>query len=108
MTYKNSRPFFFDIDGTLTTVPTRKWGPPIEERLAAIRQLVVQNYQVVLWTGGGTGYAREFAEAHRLGGLTCIGKPEALFDDNPTIRPRDRMPLIAPDQLVGFVRGLLP
>lgn len=91
------RPTYIDIDGTLTTAPHRPWGPVIESRLQRVRDMVAAGRSVVLWSGGGTGYAVRFADRYDLDGVIALGKPERCVDDNPDIRPRRRMPVIDPD-----------
>ena len=90
-------PIFIDIDGTLTTVPGQKWGPVLPERLAILRALIASGREVVLWSGGGSGYARAFAVKYDLTPTVCIGKPDIVVDDNPTIRPLKRMKIVAPE-----------
>lgn len=89
-------PLYFDIDGTLTDSPVRG-GKPLADRIAEVRRLIDQKVPVVLWSGGGTDYARAFADQHGLSPLACLGKPMACIDDNPTIRPSERMRIIAPE-----------
>ena len=90
-------PIFIDIDGTLTFAPESKWGEPIHERIKRVVDMLAAGTEVVLWSGGGTKYAREFADRYGLGGAVCIGKPSLMIDDNPTIRPPGRMPIKAPE-----------
>lgn len=93
---KTDRPVYFDIDGTLTD-HFDQGGVPNEARIAYVKDLIAKGYQVVVWSGGGTKYAQEFAARHGVEGATCIGKPESCVDDNPDIRPRDRMRVWAPE-----------
>ena len=95
-------PVFVDIDGTLTTVPTQKWGPVIPAHLEALKVLIASGREVILWTGGGSEYARAFAEKHGLNPAACIGKPETVVDDNPTIRPKGCIKIVDP---ATFFRG---
>ena len=98
MTYDGNtdRPIFIDIDGTLTDHPSQH-GNAIPERIAHIWRLLGQGHSVVIWSGGGTQYARKFARDHNLDHLvTAIGKPEMIVDDNPDIRPKGRMPVVSP------------
>ena len=90
-------PIFIDIDGTLTTVPGQKWGPVLPERIAILQALIASGREVVLWSGGGSDYARAFAAKHDLTPAVCIGKPDIIVDDNPTMRPLKRMKIIAPE-----------
>ena len=92
------RPIFIDIDGTLTTTPSRPWGPTIAARLNRVRDLLAAGQQVVVWSGNGTAYATQFVEKHGLEGAVSIGKPELVVDDNPDIRPRERMQILSPEE----------
>ncbi len=94
-------PIFVDIDGTLTTVPTKKWGPVVPARIAALRALIATGREVVLWSGGGTDYVRAFAAKHDLSPSVCVGKPDTVVEDNPTIRPRPRMKIVDPAAFFG-------
>ena len=92
------RPIYIDIDGTLTDQPVEHWGTPWQARLAKVRRMLAEGVQVVIWSGGGTTYARAWAERHGLAGAVCIGKPEFCVDDNPTIRPVGRMRIVPPTE----------
>lgn len=96
-----SRPIFIDIDGTLTSAPTRPWGPVYEKRLERVRDLITKGETVVLWSARGTTYAKKFAEQYALNGVLPLGKPELIVDDNPTIRPREKMPIKSPLEFFG-------
>ena len=93
------RPIFIDIDGTLTDLPLKPWGNLIPGRVEHIRRLVAQGYKVVIWSGGGTRYAQEFVKKIGIDDIvTAIGKPEMIVDDDPGMRPKDRMKIISPDE----------
>ena len=94
----SDRPIYIDIDGTLTDQPVQPWGNALASRLARVRELVAEGRQVVIWSGGGTVYAKAFCKQYGLEGVTAIGKPEAIVDDNPLLRPTGRMSIIAPDE----------
>lgn len=81
------RPVYVDIDGTLTDTPGRPDGQPYANRIQRLRELMHAGYQVVLWTGGGTAYARRFARQHGLDDAICLGKPGLCVDDNPALSP---------------------
>lgn len=83
-----NRPIFIDIDGTLTEDSHHGWGEPILFRLAKVRELVAQGCEVIVWSGGGTKYAKAFCEAHQLSVTLATGKPGIIVDDNPKIRPQ--------------------
>lgn len=91
---------FCDIDGTLTDSPSKKWGAPRRERIEALRRALASGDTVVVWSGGGTRYAVEFAQRYALrqAGALAIGKPTVIVDDNPEIRPRQRMPIVTPEE----------
>ncbi len=91
-------PIFVDIDGTLTDTPSRPWGNVIETRLVLLRDLIKSGREVVLWSGGGTNYAIAFAEKYNLNPILCIGKPGIWVDDNPTIRPKERLLIQTPEE----------
>lgn len=79
---------FIDIDGTLTDQGTHG-GNAIPERIAFVIRLIEQGERIVIWSGTGLTYARQFAKDHGLdGAVAVIGKPEVCIDDNPGIRPK--------------------
>lgn len=92
------RPIYIDIDGTLTDSPDSSWGMVFHARIAYINKLVILGTQVVIWSGCGTEYAKAFCEKHGLKGIICVGKPEHIVDDNPDIRPRNRMLTSTPEE----------
>lgn len=94
-------PTFVDIDGTLTDLPTKKWGLVDRRRLQYLRDLIRDGREIVLWTGGGTAYAKAFAKRYDFEPAICIGKPSLVVDDNPTIRPAGRMRIISPAEFFG-------
>lgn len=94
----SDRPIYIDIDGTLTLDPVNGWGVPIMSRIRRVQALLAEGRQVVLWSGGGTKYARDFAKRYGLDGIVALGKPEAIVDDNPLLRPTGRMAIIKPDE----------
>lgn len=97
-----SLPIFIDIDGTLTTTPNKTWGPVIAYRVDMVWRLVEDGHEVVLWSGGGTSYARSFARQVGLEPfVTCIGKPGKIIDDNPSIRPDWERLKATPDMFFG-------
>lgn len=95
-------PIFIDIDGTLTDKPHGTWGNVYGERIAHLKSLLERGYEVVLWTGGGTSYAKAFAEKFDLMGAICIGKPGCIVDDNPDIRPQGRIAVLSPDKFLSL------
>ncbi len=100
MTYDDimDRPTFIDIDGTITVHPTKQFSEPVEGRIQQIKDLVASGTQVVVWSGGGTAYAKAFCNLRGiLGIVTAIGKPEVIVDDNPDIRPKGRMNVTKPE-----------
>lgn len=79
---------YVDIDGTLTDTSQAQWGNPIMPRIEKLRQLIDEGHFVVLWTGAGADYAREFGNRYGINAHHCLAKPDVIVDDNPTIRPR--------------------
>lgn len=94
------QPIFVDIDGTLTYQKARG-GEPHLVRIAQLRRMIDGGAPVVLWSGSGTDYARAFATEHGLAVIAAIGKPHMMVDDNPTVRPTDRMPVVSPEDFFG-------
>jgi hydroxymethylpyrimidine pyrophosphatase-like HAD family hydrolase len=91
---------YCDIDGTLTDSPYSKWGNPKPKMIEAIKKMIAKGTRVVIWSGGGEAYAKAFAKKYEIDAAACLGKPRYLIDDNPTIRPRGRMPVLSPDQFL--------
>ena len=103
MTYDGvmDRPTYIDIDGTITDLPGKQGGNPIQARLELIKEMIAAGKQVVIWSGGGTAYVKRFCLANGIVGATMIGKPELVVDDNPDIRPKGRMRVMAPEKFFG-------
>lgn len=93
---------FCDIDGTLTDDGEHKSGNPLIERIEELRKLSLNNY-VVLWSGNGINYAKEFKAKFELHNCIAIGKPHLIIDDNPTIRPNWYKLIKTPNYLDGKV-----
>lgn len=91
-------PTFIDIDGTLTE-SAAAGGVAIPSRVASIRARIERGELIVIWSGTGTEYARQFAGAHGLKPLAAIGKPSLCVDDCPTIRPR--LDVASPEEFFG-------
>ena len=90
-------PIFIDIDGTLTDSGLRD-GKPIRSRIKYVQKLIYRGDPIVLWSASGTEYAKEFARTNQLDdALAVIGKPKLFVDDNPVIRPIERMQVITPE-----------
>ena len=88
---------YCDIDGTLTDEPFKKWGKPKQERIDKLKQLIQEGHQVILWSGGGTRYARQFAKKYGIRATAAVGKPDVIIDDNPKIRPTKRTTYLSPE-----------
>jgi len=88
-------PIFVDIDGTLTDFG-QQGGNPIAGHIEKLKKLIAQGVEVIIWSGGGTDYAKKFAEDHAISGVTCIGKPSLMVDDNPNVRPVGTMVIVEP------------
>ena len=80
-------PVFIDIDGTLTADGSKRGGEPLPSRINAVRKMIDQGSDVVLWSYAGGEYAAEFAVAHGIEAIATIGKPRLVIDDNPDIVP---------------------
>ncbi len=81
-----SLPIYIDIDGTLTKDGDRAGGEPIHDAIGGVQTLIRKGWEVVLWSGRGTDYAKAFAQRWDLA-CVAIGKPKCCYDDNPEIRP---------------------
>lgn len=91
---------FVDIDGTLTDSP-EKGGKPLMDRIEKLKRLIGEGQEVTIWTGGGTAYAKKFAQDFGIVGAVCIAKPMVLVDDNPNVRPLGRIKVIDPATFFG-------
>ncbi len=91
------RPTYIDIDGTLTD-DGKRGGKPIPSRIAFVQRLLASGTTVVIWSGSGTNYAREFVIDNKLTGAFPIGKPEIAVDDNPNIRPVETIRIRTPEE----------
>lgn len=87
---------FVDIDGTLTSEPNKPQGAPIASRVERVKEFVASGDEVILWSARGREYVEAFAAKNGIGNVTCVSKPDLVIDDNPTIRPAARMPIIDP------------
>ena len=90
-------PIFIDIDGTLTDSPS-KGGSGLPDRIKSVQAMIGRGVEVVLWSGSGTDYVRDFAKKYDLRPIACIGKPQQLVDDNPNVRPSNCMPVVPPGE----------
>jgi hydroxymethylpyrimidine pyrophosphatase-like HAD family hydrolase len=77
---------FVDIDGTLTEHPMAPWGLPRVDVINKIKSLIAEGHEIVLWSAGGTQYAKDFAERYGIKPLVCVGKPRLAIDDKSDIR----------------------
>lgn len=92
-------PVYCDIDGTLTDLPTKKWGSPDMAAIEGLKDIIADGFEVVLWSGGGSQYAREFAEKYGIEAIARLGKPSVVIDDNSHIRPIQRIAVVNPKEL---------
>ena len=97
----SERPIFVDIDGTLTDDRHKGHGRPIASRIQKLRDHLGAGGELVIWSAGGTDYAKQFAADNGLEGATCVGKPDLFVDDNPTVRPGARIKVISPEEFFG-------
>jgi len=89
-------PIYVDIDGTMTHKKTQG-GTPNKEVIALVINLIANGTPVVVWSGGGRDYVKQFCRRHNIAPVAMLGKPNAIIDDCPTIRPDDgRMPILTP------------
>lgn len=79
-------PIYCDIDGTLTDAPAARWGNPNTRLIEALQELIANGRSVVLWSAGGAEYAQAFAERYKIAAIACLGKPQIIIDDIPTLR----------------------
>jgi hydroxymethylpyrimidine pyrophosphatase-like HAD family hydrolase len=82
----NEFPIYIDIDGTLTDDPEYARGKVIPKRVEKVKKMIEDNVPVVIWSAGGTTYARQFCEMNGLHPLIAVGKPHRCVDDKATIR----------------------
>lgn len=78
-------PIYVDIDGTLTDDPEYRRGKPLQRRIDAVRKMIRDGKPVVIWSAGGTEYAKEFCKHHALIPMAILGKPSRIIDDHPDI-----------------------
>jgi hydroxymethylpyrimidine pyrophosphatase-like HAD family hydrolase len=74
-----SLPIYVDIDGTLTDSPNPN-GKPLTRRIDKVRIWLREGRQVVVWSGNGMDYAREFCRRHGLHPTAVLGKPVYCID----------------------------
>ena len=78
-------PIYVDIDGTLTDDPEYNRGKPLGRRIDKVRTWIRDGRPVVIWSAGGTEYAKLFCRKHSLNPMVAIGKPNFAIDDKPQI-----------------------
>jgi len=78
-------PTFVDIDGTLTDNPEYRLGKPLMRRIDKVRLMIRNGEPVVIWSAGGTEYAKEFCRKHALNPMAVLGKPFRVVDDHIAI-----------------------
>lgn len=96
-------PIYIDIDGTLTDKELRG-GNPLLNRINMVKDLIKNGQEVIIWTGSGTQYAIDFCKKHEIKPLACLGKPHIAVDDNPTIRPHERIQMFNPETFFGEIK----
>ncbi len=87
--------FFIDIDNTLT-IGREMWSPIDKGMIAKVQDLIEAGHEVIVWSTGGTAYAREFCKRHDLQPHAALGKPEVTVDDNP----RFHKSIISPEKFL--------
>lgn len=65
------KPIYVDIEGVLID-DERK---PLQRRIDAVRIMIRNGKQVVVWSENGTDHAREFCRRHSLTPMAVLGKP---------------------------------
>lgn len=78
-------PIYIDIDGTLTDKPSGG-GEAIKSQVDIVARLIESGNSIVLWSAGGSDYAKGFAEENGLEVDAAIGKPEYCIDDMKAIK----------------------
>jgi hydroxymethylpyrimidine pyrophosphatase-like HAD family hydrolase len=95
------RAIFCDIDGTLT-VENKKWADPNYETINKIKSLIENGRPVVVWSARGGRYAKKFCEKYDIKATLTLSKPAMFVDDNPTLRPKKRMPTLSPEEFLDW------
>ena len=90
---------YVDIDGTMTKAPNQSWGEPNFEVIDKVKKLISEGHRIIIWSVGGTSYAKEFAKKYNINAFACIGKPDMMIDDKPNIRTNP-IPLLSPDEFL--------
>jgi hydroxymethylpyrimidine pyrophosphatase-like HAD family hydrolase len=81
---------FVDVDGTLTVRRGGKtfFNPDIEKNeklISKVKKLFDEGHTIVIWTGGGTKYARKVADYllthYQIRATAAVGKPHMIIDD---------------------------
>lgn len=91
---------YIDIDGTMTLAPNSKWGEPNWPVIEQVKRCIAEGNQVIVWSARGGKYATKFCQKYGIMAIHCLSKPQLIVDDNPDIRPRNRMPVILPAEFV--------
>ena len=97
--------FMVDVDGTLTTTPNDPWGRLRTDVLGVVRSWIARGDTVVLWSARGKVYCEEFARLHGLTPTLCIGKPDVIVDDKPSLRDNGQLEILAPERVVEWNRN---
>jgi|APSaa5957512535_1039671.scaffolds.fasta_scaffold16415_2 hydroxymethylpyrimidine pyrophosphatase-like HAD family hydrolase len=90
---------FCDIDGTLTDDPENKWGKPNLKRIEYVINKINEGETVLVWSGNGTEYAKEFCKKYGIDPVCAIGKPDIYIDDKPKIRAEGKMVHVWPNEI---------
>ena len=83
-------PIYIAIDGTLTDSPGKP-APAHRRRIQAVKTMIANGEQIIIWSARGGEYAEKFASDNNLQVFHALGKPQFCVDDNPTIRPGFRV-----------------
>jgi len=95
---------YCDLDGTLTRrQDTPKPWPVWQENVDALKKLIEEGHNVIIWSCRGRGAAWVFAAKHRLA-ATCLRKPDVCFDDEPSLHDNPHvMKPVPPIEIAGWV-----
>jgi len=94
---------YCDIDGTLTRDGEHKWGQPRIANINWIRAAISNGHSVTIWSARGELYAIAFCRKYKLRPHKMIAKPDVCFDDCVTIRPKDKMEILSPERIKGWM-----
>ncbi len=99
----NLNTIFCDLDGCLTRVSKR--GAPLwTEMIQALRKAKTKGWKIVIWSGNGEQYVRDFVKKHEIPCDICLDKPCIAIDDRPDIRPKQKGWFMNPQEFLKWAR----